>query len=299
MHRKCLPGLWTNAASALVLSQFRRHFRCSHADQITGTIHGFRLRAEVVLRSGDRAAMADFLPKIATGEAIATVAFPNGDDPFADIQLTAAPTADGHIVSGTAGFVLDAAVADIIYVFARSAGELELLAVSTDATGVVITRHRPWTRLASTPPSASTRRRRGSSAPSVARRRSTATSSTWRVSPWPTRALVVQRQCSTRRLPTPRRDTSSADPSVRSKRSNTSAPTCWWRLNSPGRWPTTPPRSPTRNPATSASRPRWPKPMSVTSMSARPLTTFRSTAGWVLPGSTPHTCISSGPSAHS
>ncbi|EUA78543.1 hypothetical protein I553_2832 [Mycobacterium xenopi 4042] len=44
MHRKCLPGLWTNAASALVLSQFRRHFRCSHADQITGTIHGFRLR---------------------------------------------------------------------------------------------------------------------------------------------------------------------------------------------------------------------------------------------------------------
>ncbi|MDA3659625.1 polysaccharide deacetylase family protein, partial [Mycobacterium xenopi] len=43
-HRKCLPGLWTNAASALVLSQFRRHFRCSHADQITGTIHGFRLR---------------------------------------------------------------------------------------------------------------------------------------------------------------------------------------------------------------------------------------------------------------
>ncbi|EUA52157.1 hypothetical protein I553_10427 [Mycobacterium xenopi 4042] len=24
--------------------QFRRHFRCSHADQITGTIHGFRLR---------------------------------------------------------------------------------------------------------------------------------------------------------------------------------------------------------------------------------------------------------------
>ncbi|BBU24468.1 hypothetical protein MYXE_42580 [Mycobacterium xenopi] len=97
------------------------------------------LGAEVVLRSGDRAAMADFLPKIATGEAIATVAFPNGDDPFADIQLTAAPTADGHIVSGTAGFVLDAAVADIIYVFARSAGELELLAVSTDATGVVIT----------------------------------------------------------------------------------------------------------------------------------------------------------------
>ncbi|EUA24681.1 hypothetical protein I552_3608 [Mycobacterium xenopi 3993] len=27
------------------MSQFRRHFRCSHADQITGTIHGFRLSA--------------------------------------------------------------------------------------------------------------------------------------------------------------------------------------------------------------------------------------------------------------
>ncbi|MDA3641521.1 DUF4189 domain-containing protein, partial [Mycobacterium xenopi] len=54
-HRKCLPGLWTNAASALVLSQFRRHFRCSHADQITGTIHGFRLRTRTTIAASGTA----------------------------------------------------------------------------------------------------------------------------------------------------------------------------------------------------------------------------------------------------
>src|SRR6478752_6160066 len=36
MHRKCLLGPWTNTTLALVLSQARRHFRYSHADQITG-----------------------------------------------------------------------------------------------------------------------------------------------------------------------------------------------------------------------------------------------------------------------
>ena len=34
MHRKRLPETLDNGTSALVLSQFKRHFRCSHADHI-------------------------------------------------------------------------------------------------------------------------------------------------------------------------------------------------------------------------------------------------------------------------
>ena len=64
--------------------------------------------------SGDDAAKQAYLPGIAAGTTIATVAFtePNGKWDESGIEATATASGDGHIINGTKSFVLDGHIAD-------------------------------------------------------------------------------------------------------------------------------------------------------------------------------------------
>jgi alkylation response protein AidB-like acyl-CoA dehydrogenase len=96
------------------------------------------LAAQALLRSGDTAAQKEWLPGIASGEVVATLAVDEGDGEWQpDAMVTEATTVDGEwTVSGTKWFVLDGQVADLVLVVARTARGLSLLAVPGRAEGV-------------------------------------------------------------------------------------------------------------------------------------------------------------------
>jgi alkylation response protein AidB-like acyl-CoA dehydrogenase len=72
------------------------------------------LAAPALLASGDEAACDAYLPAIASGDLVATVAVPAG---FADGSAVAAvPDGDGHVLDGVAAYVLDGHVADLVLV---------------------------------------------------------------------------------------------------------------------------------------------------------------------------------------
>ncbi|WP_085193036.1 PE/PPE C-terminal domain-containing protein [Mycobacterium xenopi] len=73
------------------MSQFRRHFRCSHADQITGTIHGFRL-------SGLGKAAAD----IGQAARIGPLSVPQSWTSMAPIAATASVLRDNGLATSSA-----------------------------------------------------------------------------------------------------------------------------------------------------------------------------------------------------
>src|SRR5580658_2236322 len=80
------------------------------------------LAANALLRSGDEAAKTAYLPGIASGELIATVAFTEDDgswEPGAT-RLTATSSADGWALSGHKSFVLDGHTAGLILVIGRT-----------------------------------------------------------------------------------------------------------------------------------------------------------------------------------
>src|SRR6476646_7853379 len=78
------------------------------------------LAANTLLQSGDDAAKKDFLPGIASGETIATLAVtePNGKWDASGIEATATKSGDVYTISGTKSFVLDGATASLILVAA-------------------------------------------------------------------------------------------------------------------------------------------------------------------------------------
>ena len=101
------------------------------------------LAAAALLDLGSEAQKKRWLPLIASGEAIATVAVPDGDDPVLveGIALRAAVDANGLVLSGEKRFVADAAQADLFVVAARTgdgATDLSLLLVEADAAGVSV-----------------------------------------------------------------------------------------------------------------------------------------------------------------
>jgi alkylation response protein AidB-like acyl-CoA dehydrogenase len=72
------------------------------------------LAVPALLASGDDAACADYLPRIASGDLVATVAVPAG---FADASaVTASAHGDGHVLDGVAACVLDGHLADLVLV---------------------------------------------------------------------------------------------------------------------------------------------------------------------------------------
>lgn len=101
------------------------------------------LAAEVLRASADQAAMHRYLPEIAAGDLIATVALPEREAPAgSDIfQCKARQTSAGHSVSGAKRLVLDAQLSDMIIVTAHGEG-LALFAIDTDQEGVRIDTHR-------------------------------------------------------------------------------------------------------------------------------------------------------------
>jgi alkylation response protein AidB-like acyl-CoA dehydrogenase len=92
------------------------------------------LAAGALLHSGDDAAQKDLLPGIAAGETIATLAFAADDGRWDD--LGSGVTAASGALSGTAGFVLDGHVADLLLVVARGDAGPSLYAVTADADGL-------------------------------------------------------------------------------------------------------------------------------------------------------------------
>jgi alkylation response protein AidB-like acyl-CoA dehydrogenase len=92
------------------------------------------LAATALLASSDEGAKKTYLPGIASGEMIATLAFTEEDgswDPDT-IRLAATRDGDGWRLDGRKSFVLDGHTAGLILVVARTGDELSLFAVPAD-----------------------------------------------------------------------------------------------------------------------------------------------------------------------
>jgi alkylation response protein AidB-like acyl-CoA dehydrogenase len=99
------------------------------------------LAATALLVSTDEGARQDFLPGIATGEAIATLAFTEDDgswDPDA-IRLAAVKHGDGWVLDGHKSFVLDGRTAGLVLAVAVTDGGLSLFVVDADVPGLTAT----------------------------------------------------------------------------------------------------------------------------------------------------------------
>ncbi len=89
------------------------------------------LAAQALLVSGDEAACARYLPGIAAGRTIATLAAAEGNaswDP-AMVAARAQRTPQGWVLTGKKSFVIDGAIADLVLVVARSTAGPALFAV--------------------------------------------------------------------------------------------------------------------------------------------------------------------------
>jgi alkylation response protein AidB-like acyl-CoA dehydrogenase len=101
------------------------------------------LAANALLASGDDAAKQAYLPGIASGDLIATLAFTEEDGSWepGSTRLTAAAAADpdaggGWRLDGHKSFVLDGHTAGLILVVGRTGAGLSLFAVAADAPGL-------------------------------------------------------------------------------------------------------------------------------------------------------------------
>jgi alkylation response protein AidB-like acyl-CoA dehydrogenase len=99
------------------------------------------LAANTLIQSGDDEAKKSYLPGIASGETIATVAFtePSGKWDESGITMEATAAGDGHTLSGEKSFVLDGHTANLIIVAARTGAGTSLFAVDGDAEGLTRT----------------------------------------------------------------------------------------------------------------------------------------------------------------
>jgi acyl-CoA dehydrogenase len=97
------------------------------------------LAASALLTLGDTTACADYLPGLAEGTTVATVALPERSARDGDLDaapVTAARHAHGWTVSGTTSHVLDGHTAALLLVAARTEAGVSLFAVDGDAPGV-------------------------------------------------------------------------------------------------------------------------------------------------------------------
>jgi alkylation response protein AidB-like acyl-CoA dehydrogenase len=99
------------------------------------------LAANALLTSGDDEAKKSYLPGIASGETIATLAITedNGKWDFSGIELAATPKGDSWELNGHKMFVIDGHVANLIIVAARTPAGVSLFAVPGDAPGLTRT----------------------------------------------------------------------------------------------------------------------------------------------------------------
>ena len=99
------------------------------------------LAANALLTSSDDEAKKSYLPGIASGETIATLAITedNGKWDFGGIECKAEKKGDGWVLDGHKMFVIDGHVANLIIVAARSKAGVSLFAVQGDAAGLTRT----------------------------------------------------------------------------------------------------------------------------------------------------------------
>lgn len=97
------------------------------------------LAASALVLGGTDATKGEWLPRLASGEAVGTLAFDEGPrhDP-AKLSTVAAKSATGWVLNGTKAFVHEAHGADLLIVGAMAEGEAALFAVPTSAKGVSI-----------------------------------------------------------------------------------------------------------------------------------------------------------------
>ncbi|WP_033287655.1 acyl-CoA dehydrogenase family protein [Amycolatopsis jejuensis] len=95
------------------------------------------LAANALLESGDRDAMGRYLPAIASGDLLATLAVSeeHGGWDASESELFADQRADRWTLTGAKRFVVDAHVSDLILVAGRSADGISLFAVERGAPG--------------------------------------------------------------------------------------------------------------------------------------------------------------------
>ena len=96
------------------------------------------LAANMLISCGDESAKAEYLPGIASGETIATLAFTeaNGRWDEAGVTMAAAASGDGHTLSGEKMYVLDGHIASLVLVAARTTNGVSLFAVDGTASGL-------------------------------------------------------------------------------------------------------------------------------------------------------------------
>jgi alkylation response protein AidB-like acyl-CoA dehydrogenase len=101
------------------------------------------LAVPALLACADEKAKAEFLPGIADGSRIATLAWLESDGSWATdaAHTTAKASGDGHVIDGAKYFVLDGALADLILVTAATDAGTALFAVSGDAPGLTRRAH--------------------------------------------------------------------------------------------------------------------------------------------------------------
>jgi alkylation response protein AidB-like acyl-CoA dehydrogenase len=94
--------------------------------------------AGLLLASGDEGAGKDYLPGIADGSLIATVALAEADGRWDEAGVTLQATGSGGswTLSGEKLFVLDGVIADVVLVAARTRGGVSVLAVEKGAAGL-------------------------------------------------------------------------------------------------------------------------------------------------------------------
>jgi alkylation response protein AidB-like acyl-CoA dehydrogenase len=99
------------------------------------------LAANTLLQSGDDAAKQKYLPAIASGETVATLAYvePSGKWDESGITMQATKSDGGYTLSGTKSFVLDGHTAGLIIVAAKTDAGTSLFAVDGDASGLTKT----------------------------------------------------------------------------------------------------------------------------------------------------------------
>jgi alkylation response protein AidB-like acyl-CoA dehydrogenase len=99
------------------------------------------LAANTLLQSGDDDAKKTYLPGIASGETIATLAYtePSGKWDESGITMEATRSGDGYTLSGEKSFVLDGHTANLIIVAAKTDAGTSLFAVDGDADGLIRT----------------------------------------------------------------------------------------------------------------------------------------------------------------
>jgi alkylation response protein AidB-like acyl-CoA dehydrogenase len=99
------------------------------------------MASELLLALDDEEAKKEYLPGLASGELIATVALAEDSGSWqpADVTTTASESDGGWIVEGHKNYVLDGAIAGLLLVAARVDDKVGVFAVDADANGLTRT----------------------------------------------------------------------------------------------------------------------------------------------------------------